>query len=136
MGFDWKILWALRKQIGIGILIFLTVVYGISLKHQIAARDTQISSLNKDLAAKGAEVLDLQSKLQFTESKLTDMVEAGNKAKANADYWRKNYEDQHKDVVVRLKNLNNWTPKQEEGDCDATKRFLLDYRTNANSLHP
>jgi hypothetical protein len=136
MGFDWTILWSLRKQIGIGIVVLAVAIYIGAIKHQVTSRDEQIADLNAELVAKGAIVLNLQTNLAFTEGKLTDFVDAGKKFKANADFWHKSYSEQRKEFAIKLDTINSWKPANNEGDCDATKRFLHDYRTSTNSLRP
>ena len=136
MVFGWTTLWSLRKQIGMGIVILAVAIYIGALKREVISRDNQIASLNTELIAKGVIVLDLTTKLAYTEGKLTDFVDAGKKSKANADFWRKSYDEQHKNLTLKLDTINSWKPINNEGDCDATKRFLHDYRTSANSLRP
>lgn len=133
-GFDWTILWSLRKQIGIGILAFLIGAYVLLLKHQIATGIEENQVLSKQVTTQGTKILELNSQLNFAESKLADMAAAGARAKQNADFWHKSYDEQHKNMVTKIDNLSNWKPQANEGDCDATKRFLHDYRSNANGL--
>lgn len=134
-GFDWTILWSFRKQLGMGIVALLIGGYIMFLRYEIGSQADDIASLNNDIVTKNSQILEYSGRVKYLETRLQDFADAGAKAKANADYWRKSYEKQHQDVVNKLKGIDGWKPQTNEGDCDATKRLLRDYRGNANGLH-
>jgi uncharacterized membrane-anchored protein YhcB (DUF1043 family) len=123
-----NLLWQNKTAIGLGLIALVAGLY-------IGALKVEISSLNNKLEATNAELAQTAVSLSMEKAKTARLVAAletvsaeGKRKQESAAMWRKKYESSVQQYQKLAGGLISWTPNPSEGDCDAAKRLLRDYR--------
>lgn len=123
-----ELLWAWRKQIGLGLIVLAVLGYIATLKgeivfykHKAETTKTQLDTANAQLIVAGAQIAKLNSAVQ-------NLSDEGKRKSAHAKALQTKYEGSVKKWQEFVGGLTLWNPNPDENECQAAKRILREYR--------
>jgi len=120
----WTLLWGLRSQIGLGLIVLAVLGYIAVLKSDISTLTKTVVTLNAQLAEASVSLSMEKATSARLQGVLEKLSEEGKRRTANAAMWKGKFESSEKQWQGVVGGLTAFRPNPKETDCDAAIRLL------------